>query len=79
MGLRLAWILVYRVIDPDGHALIDGSLRPDTAACTMCAAGLLSTLRHLDEAKHGSQNTCVLTRILVAPRVGEKSAEYVTA
>jgi hypothetical protein len=65
VGLPLAWILVSRVTDPNGHALIEGAGRPATPGCTMCAARSLSPLRHLDEAKHGSQDTRVLTRIFV--------------
>src|ERR1700730_3783538 len=44
-----------------------GAGRPATPGCTMCAASLLPPLRHLDEAKHGSQDTRVLTRIFVWP------------
>ena len=57
--------LFARVTDPNGHALIEGAGRPATPGCTMCAARLLPPLRHLDEAKHGSQDTRVLTRIFV--------------
>jgi len=53
----------YSVAKP--NALIEGSLRPDTPACTMCAARLLAPLRHLDEGRHGSQNTRVRTWIFV--------------
>jgi hypothetical protein len=36
------------------NAIIEGSLRVDIPACTLYAPRLLSPLRHLDEAKHGS-------------------------
>ena len=64
--LPLAWILIRGVADADGYALIERAGRPAHSRLPyVCRCAFLSSLRHLDEAKHGSENTCVLARIFV--------------
>jgi hypothetical protein len=61
--LPLAWILIRRVADPDGHALTEHAGRSGTPACpSRCFP---PPIRHLHEAKHRSESACILARIFV--------------